>query len=86
MNKAGPGTSCRTILSVSGLVILRLIVLCGVNQVKAQSQWATNSNNIHHKNSGKVGVGTPMPAFKLGVIWNISAAGTLCLQGDCRFT
>jgi hypothetical protein len=86
MHKADPGTLRRTIQSFSGLVILCLIVLCGVDHVKAQSQWTTNGNNINNTNSGNVGVGTTTPSFKLDVIGSINAAGALCLQGDCRFT
>jgi hypothetical protein len=86
MNKGDPRTRRRAILSVSGLVI-SLIVLCGVDQAKAQSQW-TNSgtNNINNTNSGNVGVGTTTPLFKLDVLGSINAGGALCLQGDCKFT
>ena len=84
MNKADFGNPRRTIQPVSGLVILNLI-LCVVDQVKAQSQSA-NSNNINNKNFGSVGAGKTMPSFVLDVIVNINAGGALSLQGDCRFT
>lgn len=84
MNKADPGTRRRTILSVSGLVIFSLLVLCAVDPVKAQSQWTTNGNHINNTNSGNVGVGTTTPSFKFDVFGNINASGSLCLQGDCR--
>ena len=84
MNKGDPKTPRRTILSVSGLVILSLMVLCGVDQVKAQSQWTTNGNNINNTNSGNVGVGTTTPSFKFDVVGSINTSGSFCLQGDCR--
>ena len=85
MNEADPRGPCRPILSVSGLVILSLIFLCGVDQVKAHSQSTTNSNNINKKNSGGVARRTTMPYF-MDAIGNIDAAGALGLQGDCGFT
>ena len=72
MNKADPGTPRRTILSVSGLVVLSLIFLCGVDQVKAQSQSTTESHNIDNKDSLCVGVGTTMPSS----CWARSGAAT----------
>ena len=84
MNNGDPGIPHRTIRSVSGLVILSLIVLCGVDRVNAQSQWTTNGNNINNTNSGNVGVGTTTPSFKFDVLGSINASGSFCLQGDCR--
>jgi hypothetical protein len=37
-------------------------------------------------NSGKAGVGTTTPLFKLDVLGSINAGAGLCFQGDCKFT
>lgn len=80
MNKADAGTRRRTILSVSGLVILSLMALCGVDEVKAQNPWTTNGNNIYNSNTGNVGIGTAAPLEKLH-LFSPSSIFQIALQG-----